>query len=91
MKNEDDSVNAIIEETQDALLLAVDSPLDDWVLDSRVLFHTTPHRKIIQNFFAGDLDKVYLADWMLWVWETCGYCCLMDLFGYWRRFDIFLT
>ncbi|RVX02202.1 Retrovirus-related Pol polyprotein from transposon TNT 1-94 [Vitis vinifera] len=33
-KNEDDSANAITEEVQDALLLAVDSPLDDWVLDS---------------------------------------------------------
>ena len=42
-KNEDDSVNAVIEEVQDALLFAVDSPLDDWVLDSGVSFHTTPH------------------------------------------------
>ena len=32
-KNEDDSANAVTEEVQDALLLAVDSPLDDWVLD----------------------------------------------------------
>ncbi|RVW18006.1 Retrovirus-related Pol polyprotein from transposon TNT 1-94 [Vitis vinifera] len=29
-KNEDDSANAVTEEVQDALLLAVDSPLDDW-------------------------------------------------------------
>ena len=28
-KNEDDSANAVTEEVQDALLLAVDSPLDD--------------------------------------------------------------
>ena len=28
-KNEDDSTNAVTEEIQDALLLAVDSPLDD--------------------------------------------------------------
>ena len=47
-KNENDSTNAITEEIQDALLLAlVDSPLDDWVLDSGVSFHTTPHREII--------------------------------------------
>ena len=32
-----------IDEVQDALLLAVDSPLDDWVLDSGASFHTTPH------------------------------------------------
>ncbi|RVW60263.1 Retrovirus-related Pol polyprotein from transposon TNT 1-94 [Vitis vinifera] len=50
------------EEVQDALLLAVDSPLDDWVLDSGASFHTTPHREIIQNYVAGDFGKVYLAD-----------------------------
>ena len=42
-KNEDDYANAVTEEVQDALLLAVDSPLDDWVLDSGASFHTTPH------------------------------------------------
>ena len=42
-KNEDDSANVVTEEVQDALLLAVDSPLDDWVLDSKASFHTTPH------------------------------------------------
>uniref|UniRef100_A0A7N2LG47 Integrase catalytic domain-containing protein n=1 Tax=Quercus lobata TaxID=97700 RepID=A0A7N2LG47_QUELO len=61
-KNEDDSANAVIEEVQDALLLAVNSRLDDWVLDSEVSFHTTPHREIIQNYVAGDFGKVYLAD-----------------------------
>ncbi|RVW87889.1 Retrovirus-related Pol polyprotein from transposon TNT 1-94 [Vitis vinifera] len=61
-KNEDDSANAVTEEVQDALLLAVDSPLDDWVLDSGASFHTTPHREIIQNYVAGDFGKVYLAD-----------------------------
>ena len=61
-KNEDDYANAITEEVQDALLLAADSPLDDWVLDSEASFHTTPHREIIQNYVAGDFGKVYLAD-----------------------------
>ena len=61
-KNEDDSTNVVTEEVQDALLLAVDSPLDDWVLDSGVSFHTIPHREIIQNYVVGDFDKVYLAD-----------------------------
>ena len=42
-KNEDDSANAVTEEVHDASLLAVDSPLDDWVLDSGASFHTTPH------------------------------------------------
>ena len=42
-KNEDDFANVVTEEVQDALLLTVDSPLDDWVLDSRASFHTTPH------------------------------------------------
>ena len=61
-KNEDDSANAVTEEVQDALLLAVDSPLDDWVLDSGASFHITPHREIIQNYVADDFGKVYLAD-----------------------------
>ena len=42
-KNGDESANAVTEEIQDALLLAVDSPLNDWVLDSRASFHTTLH------------------------------------------------
>ena len=46
-KNGDDSANVVTEEIQDALLIAVDSPLDDWVLDSGASFHTTPHREII--------------------------------------------
>ncbi|RVW93884.1 Retrovirus-related Pol polyprotein from transposon TNT 1-94 [Vitis vinifera] len=61
-KNEDDSAYAITEEVYDALLLAIDSPLDDWVLDSGTSFHTTSHREIIQNYAAGDFGKVYLAD-----------------------------
>ena len=61
-KNEDDSANAITEEVHDALLLAIDSPLDDWVLDSGSSFHTIPHREIIQNYVASDFGKVYLAD-----------------------------
>ena len=61
-KNEDDSANVVTEEVQDALLLAVDSPLDDWVLDSGASFHTTPHREIIQNYVVGDFGKVNLAD-----------------------------
>ena len=42
-KNRDDSANAVTEEIQDALLLAIDSSLDDWVLDSGASFHTTSH------------------------------------------------
>ena len=61
-KNRDNSANAVTEEIQDALLLAIDSPVVDWVLDSGASFHTTPHRKIIQNYVTGDFGKVYLAD-----------------------------
>nr|POF25368.1 retrovirus-related pol polyprotein from transposon tnt 1-94 [Quercus suber] len=52
----------LTKEVHDALLLAVDSPFDDWVLDSGASFHTTPHREIIQNYVVGDFGKVYLAD-----------------------------
>ena len=61
-KNDDDYANAIIDEVQDALLLIVDSPLDDWVLDSGASFRTTPHQEIIQNYVRGDFGKVYLAN-----------------------------
>ncbi|RVW58198.1 Retrovirus-related Pol polyprotein from transposon TNT 1-94 [Vitis vinifera] len=66
----------------------VDSPLDDWVLDSGASFHTTPYREIIQNYVAGDLVRciwLMVQPWMLWVWEMSGYLCPMGLFGYWRR------
>ena len=61
-KNDDDSANAVTNKVQDALLLVVYSPLDDWVLDLRASFHTTPHQEIIQNYVEGDFGKVYLAD-----------------------------
>ena len=61
-ENENDSANIVIEDVQDALLLTVDSRLDDWVLDSGASFRTTPHQEIIQNYVAGDFGKVYLAD-----------------------------
>ena len=42
-KNGDDSANGVTKEIQDALLLAVDSPLDDWVFGfkSFVSYHPT--------------------------------------------------
>ena len=61
-KNDDDFTNAVTDEVQDALLLAIDSPLDDWVLDLGVSFHTTPHQEIIQNYVEGDFGKVFLVD-----------------------------
>ena len=61
-KNDDDFANAVTNKVQDALLLVVYSPLDDWVLDLRASFHTTPHQEIIQNYVEGDFGKVYLAD-----------------------------
>ena len=61
-KNEDDSTNVVINEVQYALLLAVNSPLDDWVLNSGASFHTIPHQEILQNYVEGDFGKVYLAN-----------------------------
>ena len=94
-KNEDDSANAVTEEVHDALLLAVDSPLDDWVLDSGASFHTTPHREIIQNYVTCDFGKVYLADGSaldvvgmgdVWILLPNGSILLLE-----KVFDIFLT
>ncbi|RVW29678.1 Retrovirus-related Pol polyprotein from transposon TNT 1-94 [Vitis vinifera] len=59
--------NAGIVGKQDALLLAVDSPLDDWVLDSGASFHTTPHREIIQNYVAD--VRISLPNGSVWLLE----------------------
>ena len=61
-KNENDSANVVTKEVLDTLLLPVDSPLDDWVLDLGASFYTISHRKIILNYVAGDFGKVYSAD-----------------------------
>ena len=61
-KNENDFANVVTKEVLDTLLLPVNSPLNDWVLDSRVSFYTTSHRKIILNYVAGDFGKVYSTD-----------------------------
>ncbi|KAG6639444.1 hypothetical protein CIPAW_10G100900 [Carya illinoinensis] len=62
LKTENDSANVVTEEVQDALLLAVHSPVDDWILDSGASFHTSSHRELMRNYFAGDFGKVYLAN-----------------------------
>ncbi|RVW63690.1 Retrovirus-related Pol polyprotein from transposon TNT 1-94 [Vitis vinifera] len=80
-KNEDDFANVVTEEVQNALLLVVDSPLDDWVLDSGALFYTTPHREIIQNYAVGDFGKVYLADGL--ALEVVGHAILF-VGGTWK-------
>ena len=47
-KKNDDSANTVTDEVQGALLLAIDSLLDDWVLDlGGASFHIAPHQKII--------------------------------------------
>ncbi|KAB5511771.1 hypothetical protein DKX38_028799 [Salix brachista] len=61
-KAEIDSAHVVAEEVQDALLLAVHSAVQDWVLDSGASFHTSSHRESMQNYVAGDFGKVYLAD-----------------------------
>ncbi|KAJ0097460.1 hypothetical protein Patl1_28882 [Pistacia atlantica] len=47
--NDNDVANVVIEEVQDALLLSADNSIDSWVLDLRVSFHTSAHRKILEN------------------------------------------
>lgn len=50
------------EEVQDTQLLSIDSPLDYWVLDSGVSFHTRVIPEILENYIARDSGKVYLAN-----------------------------
>ena len=67
-KNEDDSANAVTEEVHDALLLAVDSSLDDWVLDSRASFiplHTEKSYRIMLQVILVRCIWLMVQPWML--------------------------
>ncbi|KAF7151106.1 hypothetical protein RHSIM_Rhsim02G0128800 [Rhododendron simsii] len=61
-KQNNDSSNVVATENRDALLLSVDSLIDFLVLDLGASLHTIAHRKIIENYVAGNFGKVYLAD-----------------------------
>jgi hypothetical protein len=62
-KIDNDAANVVAtKEVYDSLLLSIESPLDSWVLDLRASFHTTPIRKVLKNYMAGDFGKVYLID-----------------------------
>ncbi|KAE8715229.1 hypothetical protein F3Y22_tig00110186pilonHSYRG00194 [Hibiscus syriacus] len=50
------------EETGDAMILSVNSPIESWILDSGASFHSTPCREIMENYVSGDFGKVHLAD-----------------------------
>jgi hypothetical protein len=39
--------NATTDEVQDALILVVQSPIDDWILDSCASFHCTPYHEMM--------------------------------------------
>ena len=90
-KNDDDSANAVTDEVQNALLLAVNSPLDDWVLDSRVSFHTRKSYRTMLKMILVRCIWLMEKPWMLWVWETSGFYHPMGLSGYCKKYDIFLT
>ena len=47
---------------QDALILAMDSDSDSWVIDSGASFHATANKKLLQNYVAGNFRKVYLGN-----------------------------
>ncbi|KAB5537969.1 hypothetical protein DKX38_015502 [Salix brachista] len=55
-----DNANVVTEEVQNALLLAVHSTVEDWILDSGASFHASSHQELMQNYIAG--GKVYLDD-----------------------------
>ncbi|KAE8706604.1 putative potassium transporter 12 [Hibiscus syriacus] len=52
----------MIEETVDAMILSINSPIESWILDSGASFHSTPCQEIIENYVSGDFGKVHLAD-----------------------------
>ncbi|KAE8685870.1 cytochrome P450 71A9-like [Hibiscus syriacus] len=50
------------EETADAMILSINTPIESWILDSGATFHSTPCREIMENYVSGDFGKVHLAD-----------------------------
>ena len=40
----------------------MDSSIESWILDSGASFHSSPNKKLFQNFKSGNFEKVYLAD-----------------------------
>ena len=46
----------------DALILAMNSDAESWVIDSGASFHATGNKEVLQNYVAGDFGKVYLGD-----------------------------
>ncbi|KAE8692869.1 Detected protein of unknown function [Hibiscus syriacus] len=50
------------EETGDAIILSVNSPIESWILDSWASFHSTPCKEIIENYVSCDFGKVHLAN-----------------------------
>jgi hypothetical protein len=54
--------NVIGDVLQDYLILSVDNISDSWVVDSRVSFHATPHRKHFLDYVQGDFGQVHLGN-----------------------------
>ncbi|KAE8686024.1 cytochrome P450 71A9-like [Hibiscus syriacus] len=52
----------VTEETGDAMILSINSPIESWILDSGASFHSTPCQEIMENYVSGDFGKVHLAD-----------------------------
>ncbi|KAE8686265.1 hypothetical protein F3Y22_tig00111070pilonHSYRG00067 [Hibiscus syriacus] len=44
------------EETGDAMILSINSPIESWILDSVASFHSTPCQEIMENYVSGQLD-----------------------------------
>ena len=43
-------------------MLSVNSLIESWILDLGTSFHSTSCKESLQNYVAGNLGKVYLAD-----------------------------
>ena len=60
--NNNNAVNVVNDNLQDALILSLDNRSESWVVDSGASFHATGNKDLLQNFVGGDLGKVYLGD-----------------------------
>ena len=61
-QNQDRQVATATEGTIEALVYSVDSPVESWILDSSMSFHSTPNKGALHNYVARKFGKMFLAD-----------------------------
>ena len=64
---DDDFANSANEDIEDALVCCVDSPIESWIIDSDVSFHSISCRELLHNYIAGEnMERFILLIMNFW-------------------------